>query len=293
MLATKHAERHHAEGFTIVELLIATILCAIVTSVFITALVAMTRSVTIQKTQLELSESNQIALNTIERDVRLALAYETTPAYSTFVDSYGPTNTNEGWSGTWSYKGTDSDHRVLILRENATTTNPFAASRNPVYVQGFLANLYGEQNTNFNCTLYNAATAPTGALTYNPTLPYYLIYFVRDGNLYRRVLTDTTTPVCSNTPQYQKQSCPEADTSQPASCKANDELIAENVASFTVTYYSQGSSSTPTFTDINAYAQSDSDIFEEVSNITATLKLQKSAGGSVRSTTLSVTVSKV
>lgn len=283
-----------ARGFTVIELLIAIILSGVVVTVFISTLITMVRTATVQKIQLELSQKDQIALNTIERDIRMAKAFDTTPAYSTFIDKYGPTNTDQGWNGTWSYKGTDADHRVLILRESATTTNPLRASRTPVYVNGRITSAYAVQDTTLNCTAYDASTAPTGGLSYNPTLPYYLIYFVRDNTLYRRTLTDTTTTLCNGQQQYEKQSCPEVDATPDTTCQAYDELIATNVGSFTVAYntidYTGG---TTTITDINAYSQSASDIFTEVSNAVVTLKLQKTAYGSARSATLSVRVSRV
>ena len=168
------------------------------------------------------------------------------------------------------------------------------ASRTPVFIQGFIDNLYAEKDLSLNCTAYNSTTAPTGALTYNAQLPYYLIYFVRDGNLYRRTLTDTTTPLCSSG-QYQKQSCPKVDLTPHASCKANDELIVSNVSSFTIAYTttSYNGNGTATITDIDAYSKTSSTIFEEVSNVVVTLKLKKTLSGTSRETTLSLRVSRV
>lgn len=294
MLITR--PQRSSPGFTLIELLVAITLSGIVVTIFVSTLMTMVRTAATQKIQLELSEETQIALNTVERDVRIALAFDTKVQYPTFTDSYGPTNTDNTWTGSWSFKGSDAsdpDHRVLILRESATTTHPLAATRTPVYIDGAnsAGNPYAEIDKNLNCTPYNASTAPLGALTYNAKLPYYLIYFVRDSKLYRRTLTDTTTPLCVT--QYQKQSCPALDTTPPTTCKANDELIAENVASFTVAYNEQDySSSLPAYDDIDAYAQADPD-FSEISNIVVTLRLEKATGGSTRGTTLSIRVSRV
>lgn len=294
MSPTNHRVQH---GFTLVELLISITLSAVVVTVFVSTLMSMVKTAAVQKVQLELSEKNQIALNTIERDIRIAHAFDTTPMYATFTDSYGPSNSDDTWSGTWSYKGSnpsDPDHRALILRHYATTTSPFSTTKSPVYIQGFVSNPYAEPDANLNCTAYNVSSAPNGALVYNAMLPYYLIYFVRDNNLYRRTLTDTTTALCGSTPQYQKQSCPKADATPHANCRAYDELIASDVASFSVAYNDVSfDSGTTTITDIDAYSQSDSTIFEEISNVVVTLKLQKTVNGSDRSSTLSVRVSRV
>jgi type II secretory pathway pseudopilin PulG len=288
----RHISTNKSAGFTIIELLMAIILSGIIVTVFVSTLLSMVRTATMQKTQLELSQRDQIALDTIERDIRVAAAFDTAPAYTTFVDKYGPSNTNQDWSGTWSYKGSDADHRVLILRENATTTSPLKTSRTPVYIDGRQINVYAEQKASLNCTLYDSATAPTGALTYNATLPYYLIYFVRDGNLYRRILTDTTTTLCNT--QYQKQSCPEVDTTPDVTCKAIDELIATDVASFTITYNTITSSGGNTVvSDFDAYSLTGTDIFDEINNVVVTLKLQKTVYGSNRNVILSTRVSRV
>lgn len=282
--------KNGSAGFTLIELLIAITLSSMIVTVFVSTLLSMVRTATLQRTQLELSQKAQIALDTIERDIRVSRAYDTTLGYSTFSDSYGPTNTDDNWTGTWSYKGSDAsdpDHRVLLLRQNATTTNPMRASRTPVFIQGYLDNPYAERDVNLNCTAYNASTAPTGALAYNPQLPYYLIYFVRDNNLYRRTVTDTTTPLCSSG-QYQKQSCPKADTTPHANCRASDELIVADVSSFSVAYTTilYDSNGRATVTDIDAYSKTSSTIFEEVSNVVVTLKLKKNLSGTSRETTV-------
>lgn len=287
-----HLTSSREVGFTLVELLIAITLSTIVITVFVSALMTTVKTVAIQKTELELSQEAQLALDTIERDARIALAFDTTPVFATFTDSYGPTNTDNTWSGTWSYKGTDANHRALILRESATTTNPLSTARKLAYAQGNITNPYAELNPSLNCTLHNPTTAPTGALMYNPPLPYYLIYFVRDNTLYRRVLTDTTTPLCNS--QYQNQSCPATDLSPHANCRANDERIVDNVSRFTVDYNSISYlNGTATVNTPDVYSSTDPTILSEVSSIYITLQLQKDAHGSPRSSTLSLRVSRV
>lgn len=278
-------------GFTLVELMVAVILSGIVVTIFIAALMTMVSTAVLQKTQLELSQKNQIALDIIERDVRLATVFETAIPYTTFDDDYGPSNTNEGWAGSWSYAGSDANHRALILAQRATPESPLAAARTPVYVRGSVTNAYAAQDASLNCTVYNATTNPTGALTYNPKLPYYLVYFVRDSQLFRRTLTDTTTSLCDGEEQYQKQSCPAVDATPAANCDAQDEKIADNVAAFTITYYSLDDDAVPT--DIDAYTSSDPNVLRDISNVVVTLRLQKTINGEQRDSTLSVRVSRV
>lgn len=279
-------------GFTLVELLLATILSAAVVVVFVSALLTMMRTATAQKVQLELTGNNQLALDIIERDIRLATGFSTTiPAQ--FTDSYGPSATSSGWGGQWSYKGTGNSSRVLILQQIATTTQPLSDTRSPVYVRSSDTNPYG-QLTIFNCTPYSAAT-PYGSLSQNYRLPYYYVYFVRDNTLYRRTLTDTSTTLC-NGPQYQKRSCPREDSSRPAGCLAHDEIIARDVSRFTIAYYQHDTQATQpylNFLDLNVYASNSPDIFAEANSIVITLGLEKTVGGQPRGSELSVRVGRV
>ena len=119
-------------GFSLIELLLATILSTMIVVVFVSALLTMVRTATAQKTQLELTGQGQLALDIVERDIRLATSFDTTIP-TQFTDSYGPSMTTSGWSGTWSYKGSDAANRVLILNQIATTTPPLNENRTPIY----------------------------------------------------------------------------------------------------------------------------------------------------------------
>lgn len=281
-------------GFTLVELLIATLLSGVIVTVFVAALLTMVSTAALQKTQLELSGESQIALDTIERDIKLALNFGTTlPA--PFQDPYGPQLTDDAWTGSWSYKGVDpnpaSPQKALILRHIATVGHPLNPARTPVYIQSSLTNPY-EVRPEFNCSAFHPTNNPTGSLTQNYKLPYYLVYFVRDNTLYRRTLVDTTTTLC-NGPQYQKQSCPREDTTRPVSCSANDEIVARNVAGFRVDYYQQEELPAINFLDLNAYNSSDPQIFAEANSVVVTLRLQKTVAGKERRSELAVRVNRI
>lgn len=279
-------------GFTVVELLTATILVGLVVTVFISSLLNMFSSVARQKTRLEMVAENQATLAFIERDIRLASSFETTLP-TPFSDSYGPTSTTDDWTGTWSYKGIDpgnpdSPFKTLILRQTATVEHPLSTNRTPVYIKGFLANPYAAAQSTYNCT-----GGALGALTYNHKLPYMLIYFVRNNTLYRRTITDTTTQLC-NGPQFQKMSCPR-DAAQPrgAQCEAHDERLAENVAKFNITYYTQLDNPTPTFQDTDAYNSSSNDVLKDARNAVISLTTQKIIQGKTEETTQSIRVSRI
>lgn len=279
-------------GFSLIELLLATILSTMIVVVFVSALLTMVRTATAQKTQLELTGQGQLALDIVERDIRLATSFDTTIP-TQFTDSYGPSMTTSGWSGTWSYKGSDAANRVLILSQIATTTPPLSDTRTPVYVRSSTSNPYG-QPTIFNCTPYSEAT-PYGSLSQNYRLPYYFVYFVRDNTLYRRTLTDTTTSLC-NGPQYQKRSCPREDIHKPTGCLAHDEIIVRDVSRFTIAYYQHESrSSQPylNFLDLNVYDSNSPNIFDEANSVVVTLGLEKKVNGEPQNSELSVRVGRV
>lgn len=275
-------------GFTLIELLIAMSLIAIVLSVFITSLLSMLDVSSRTQAQLELNGDNQVALDIIERDVRLANAYGTTlPA--PFVDQYGPTATNDGWTGTWSYKGTSpgSPTKVLILQQRATVGNPYASNRQPIFIKGFVANPYLPTDATLSCS-----TGGSGAQYANHKLPYYVILFVRDGTLYRRTAVDTTTQLC-NGPQRQKQSCPREDATPYAACQAYDEILAHHVTGFRVDYHQQLDVPTPTFEQLDVYNSNDPKILDAVDNITVTLTTKKPAFGKTVESKLTLRASRI
>lgn len=280
---------HTESGFTLVELLIATILSSVVVIVFIGTLLNMISTADRFRVQLELNGETQMALDTVERDVRLSTGFAATlPSTAPFTDSYGPTNTDQGWGGTWSYRGTDPDNatspnKTLILRLNSTVTNALASNRTLTYIEGFTTNPYATIEPTYNCTT---------ALTVNYKLPYYSIYFVRDNTLYRRTVTDTSTALC-NGPQRQKQSCPREDVTPASNCQAYDEILAENVSGFRVTYYQQEDTPTPTFTDLDVYNGTAVTDFDTVDNILITISMSEKAAGKPITSELSIRVSRI
>lgn len=213
-------------GFTVVELMITMIIMAILTAGFFAVFLQMYRDATRSSQQGLMNFNSQIAMNIIETDIRYSMAFDSTLG-SQFTDPYGPSG-NVAAPGTWMFAGTDSNHRVLMLEKIAVNSD----KTQPVY-----------RSTKYNCSTQ---------LAYNPPLVYTLIYFVHDGTLYRRTLTDTASGTC-NGPQYNKQSCPFSPTSTwPQSiCQANDEAIVSDVAAFSVNYYttSDGTASLDIYPD--------------------------------------------
>lgn len=261
-------------GFTIVELLLALGLSAMIVVIFVWSMMVTYLRSGANAVQLELNGNLQVALNDIERDVRYSIGYGTSLT-SPFSDPNAP-------AGGWTHRGTpaNANQRVLLLRSNTTVTNPFAPSRVPVYINGGVANPYIAQDPQLNCS----TTPPAGTLYLNPQLPFYTVYFVDNGTLYRRKITDTTTITCNGTVQYQKTSCP---TGSGGSCVVKDEIMATNVVRFSINYYEQVDTPIPTFNLLDPYRTISPDDLAQADNVEIIIGMQRVVDSQVVSAELS------
>lgn len=219
MRHTRFFSRRGGEsGFTIIELIVVIVILGAVFPLFI-ALLLNTYSETFRADdKVKMNAQVSQAVWYMEDNVRLASAYLATVP-SQFTDVYGPRNAGSSGGEAWSYKGSGATSRVLITQSYATSANALSSSRQPVFIN----------TPSFNCTTQ---------MYYQPQLTFVTIYFVKDGTLYRRVLTDTSTALCAGNTQQQKESCPPYITSgRDAGCQANDEVLATNVSNFTVKYF--------------------------------------------------------
>jgi Tfp pilus assembly protein PilW len=202
-------------GFSLVEVAIALVLTALVVLTmfqFISDSYTANNSADVQATA---ANDVQTALNKIEDDINLSSGFDTTIS-APFADPFGPDDAG----ASWTHFGSSATTRALIIKGYATTTNIKNINKVPVYV-----NSYG-------CT--------TDIINSNPLLADRIIYFIRNGNLYRRTLTDTTKTLCNT--QYQKQTCPSGMTH--ATCLGKDVLVIENVTNFSISYYTTASGTT-------------------------------------------------
>ncbi|MGB4762317.1 MAG: hypothetical protein WBP12_03080 [Candidatus Saccharimonas sp.] len=214
----------HSQGFTLIEVAVI-VPIIIVTAIFLFNLLWSILSTSeIDRARLNMIHDRQTAVGIIEKDLALTSRYLTT-IDSGLSDNYLPTSNG----GTWSYRGDSTTSRVLILRSYSTTEHPLSDNRQPVFIG-----------------MSGSPSCDSANIYFNEVQRFNIIYFVKNSNLYRRHLVNTTTPTCD--PQYQVTSCPSAadlGTSQHASCGADDELILRNVSNFSVQYYSSKTSTTP------------------------------------------------
>lgn len=201
-----------------VEIVLVVIIIGIILPIISALLVDAYRDSFTINNRVETSGEAREALWFMDNDVKYANQFLASVP-SPFSDHYGPHNLGSTGSEAWSYKGDSATSRVLITRNYTTRAGSDGENRYPVF----------EQTPGFNCD---------SDLYYNQELTYVTIYFVKDSTLYRRLLTDNSTPVCPGNVQLQKQTCPPYLTGTlDASCQAKDEILARNVKSFTVDYY--------------------------------------------------------
>ncbi len=205
-------------GFSLIELMVVVVIVGVILPIFAVILTSTYREAYLSDYRLGTISQARNALWFMDDDVKLATAFLTTTP-SGFTDAYGARNLGSSGAQAWSYKGNSVTSRVLITRNFATSENSGSLGRTPVYTDG----------GTFNCTT---------EVTYQTELAYVTIYFVKDSTLYRRILTDNTTPLCPGNVQSQLQSCPPYITSgRDSSCKANDEVLATNVSKFDIAYF--------------------------------------------------------
>ncbi len=261
------SSRRYQTGFSVVELATVIAVLAILATSFFVAFITLYSSSARSSKDLALDMDNQQAMSIIERDIRYSFAFEKDINSNTNVrDDFGY-DTIAGSLSSITYSGTSSTLRALILAGYATTTNPSSKTRQTIYL-----------TTPFSCAT---------AMYDNAQLPYYTAYFARNGKLYRRINPDTTSATCNGAPQ-QKQSCPpDAPGAWNARCKANDEVIANNVTAFTLTYYDNSSPGTP----IDVYNAPDpTEALNAADSVEVTLTL---SNGTTITSTNTIRVAKV
>lgn len=208
----------YPRGFTVVELAVVVVVVGVIFPVFSMLIINTYRDTFILDDQQKATSNIMQALWYMDDSIRTGNAFLATVP-TPYTDAYGANSSGSSGGQAWSYKGRSATDRFLIVKNYATTTNAINTGRQPVF----------RNTSDFNCTT---------EMYYQPQLSYLTIFFVKDNNLYKRLLTDTVTALCPGNAQNQKQTCPPyITTGRHASCQANDELLVSNVTSFTLEYY--------------------------------------------------------
>lgn len=198
-------------GFTIVEIAVITPILVIVTLGLIACLILIVNNVSGPNRQNNLVRSTQKALDMIEKDVVSSSTFlQTVPS----ID-YSDTNSAD-------YSSIPSDNR-LIIQKYDISSNP---NDNAATIPAF-----GGTNPCSGGTIADE----------NNTTPIIVVYFIKNGSLYRRTLVNATTgPTCDA--RLAQQSC-----SESQSCTVKDILVTNtgNISNFSVEYFLNSASTTP------------------------------------------------
>lgn len=221
-----------SSGFTLVEMLVVAPIVLLVVAGLVVAMISMVGDSLAANGRASVAYNMQDALDRIEQDARIATNFMA--SYSYFNPPQGRDGNNQNF--TFSY--TSGENRDLIFTQQATMQNPYDnAVQNLVYY----ANRPGV------CPTPPATTPqPIG----NANLTVRVIYFVQDGNLWRRVLvnpwntggTVDTDTVCAA--PWQRNTCPEGSTigaGYTFTCNGFDELILKNVTAWTPSFHNDNS----------------------------------------------------
>ncbi len=204
-----------ANGFTLVEMLVVAPIALLVISGFIAVMIRMVGDVMVSNGRNGLTHEIQGSLDMIEQDVRLSTEFLTTT---------GTMPTPQGKDGaTSAFTSTGGD---LILGEIATDKNALDPTRKFVYY-----------NTPYGCVDQTQQYK-------NRIFFTTVMYFVRNGSLWRRTFVPTPSGTLCDTP-WQVNTCAPGYASTATQCKTNDTEVMKNVSSIAVTYYASSSSTTP------------------------------------------------
>jgi len=205
-----------SKGFTAVELIVVLLITGILLGILFTPVESLYTSNNKALKSIIQTGNVRSALRDIESEVSLAISFHDTN--TSIVNDPSGSNNNVSSPTQWTWTGSGASSRVLIASVYATSELPELdddASRTLVY------------QDDCQTPIINA-----------------LIYFVRDGNLYRRTLANTDMPRCSDDDIIaQKTSCANGVTSGPCANAPRDAKLLENVTDFRVDYYQTPSSS--------------------------------------------------
>ncbi|HJP80969.1 MAG TPA: hypothetical protein VJ841_01060 [Candidatus Saccharimonadales bacterium] len=257
-LLNKHIpEQKRQEGFTLIEMLIIAPIVILAIGGFVALMVTMVGEVLVTREESTLTYNTQAALDRIEQDVRLSTQFLVTTG--TLTTPQGSDDATAAFSNT---------SNTLLLSTLATDKNPTDISRGLVYLD-------------------NQPNPCSGDKRYNRVLLNKVIYYIKNGSLWRRtVVPDWTltsgqsTTVCSA--PWQQDSCTPGYTA--SLCQTNDEKIMDNITSLGVQYYAAvGDTSTIT-----------ADQATRAATINVTITSSKTvSGGNTASNTANIRVSKL
>lgn len=219
----------NTSAFTIVEVLVVAPIVIFTIAIFIGLIITITGDSITSRSQNILSYTVQDSLNRIEQDVSRTTNFLSTNSIS-FASPQGYNN------DTTSFTNVGSNGNMLILSIPATNKNPMSNDYTPIYLT----------NSPYSCS--------SADVRKNTQMMINIVYFVKDGTLWRRTLMPSNYTTAGCTVPYQKPSC--ASGQVATMCASEDIRIADNItsSSFTINYFTSASSSTSLATSIDTNA---------------------------------------
>jgi hypothetical protein len=265
-------------GFTIVELLIIAPIVLLTIGAFITAIVNMTGDVLASRGATVLTYNIQDALNRIEDDVKLSTTFLATNNI--------PLSSPQGYSDdTTAFNNVDATNgTMLILNTLATNGNPLVSTSGLVY----LTNLPNACNST--------------QLSQNTPMTLNIVYFVRNGTLWRRTIMPAAYATAGCSVPWQQPSCNPALFSGGSwgsygFCKTQDIRLVDNVSTggFAINYFNTASA-TVTNTVANDGSSSTAvrnAALQSLSTLEASISVSTTSGGRPISQSGSIRVTKL
>lgn len=210
-------DNHTEKGFTLVEMLVIAPLIIVIIAGLISAMILITGNILESQEESRLAYNVQSALTRIEADIHSSASFPSTTGSVT--SPQGSAEDTSAW--------TSNSSGPLVLSVNGTTENPLVSNgTNSLSYISLSPNLCG-----------------TASAVYNTPYTLYVVYFIRNGSLWKRTIlpdvyilgTDLGQPSTSNLCQvpWQKNSCTSGTTG--GNCATADDLVLENAQTMTVT----------------------------------------------------------
>lgn len=265
-------------GFTIVELLVVAPIVILTIGAFVTVIVNMTGDVLASRATNVLTYNIQDALNRIEEDVKLSTSF--------IAGNNVSLESPQGFdNATANFRNNDTTYgNMLILNTLATTGNPISTTSGLVYL---------DDQPN-NCT--------DAQVNQNKPLTINVVYFIKDGTLWRRTIMPLNYTTAGCTVPWQQPSCNPSVSN--AFCKAEDVRLVDNITTndFKIEYFNTANSlladtvandTTKTVTERNTALQSLTTVSASITVNTTAAGRAISQSGTIRATKLDVNASSI
>ena len=227
--------KNFKNGFTLVEMLIIAPIVILMIGIFVSAIISMTGDVLSNRGANSLSYNIQYALDTIDQDVRSSGGFLATNNIVLSANQGYNDNTILG-DRTNFHNNDATNGTMLILNTYATTGNPIVSTS--------VQNIMHMSGQPYSCS------DDTLKVNQNPPVMLNVVYFVRGGTLWRRVITPSNfeTIGCNGkgiaggavAPPWQQPSCTVIIAN--TTCKAQDKRLVDGISSINIKYYSSNSS---------------------------------------------------